>query len=159
MSSTSDGIQTVGTDRTATADARATNARSHPTHRTRAICTTAWATTATAATFNPATIPEGTTTPLPTARPAPMSRTADGSVKPSHARSEPPMPARRSPTPIPTCELAGPGQELGQRHEIGVLRLPQPPASLDELRAEEPQVRHGAAEGGHAQSQEGPADP
>ena len=71
---------------------------------------TACATTATATTWSPCSMP-----PLrgPVSAAAPRAKrtmaTADGSVKPSQAASPPASPPRERPTAKPTWLLAGPG--------------------------------------------------
>jgi hypothetical protein len=72
---------------------------------------TACATTATAATFRPASHPAPATSPSPPTPSANASITsALGSVNPTHAASAPHAPARRNPTASPTWLLAGPGR-------------------------------------------------
>ena len=72
---------------------------------------TAFATTATAATFSPFSQPAPLTSPI-CARPMAnsVSAMAEGSVKPSQATKPPSTPARCMPTPKPTWLLAGPGR-------------------------------------------------
>ena len=81
--------------------------------RRRAIATTAWATTATAAALSPATAPAtapsvGIVAPA-AARPSIVISTALGSVNPTNAASAPAHPARSRPTAIINWVLAGPG--------------------------------------------------
>ena len=72
---------------------------------------TANATTATATTLSPRSQPPAASSPN-AAMPYPnrISSAADGRVKPSHAATPPPMPARVMPTAMPTWLLAGPGR-------------------------------------------------
>ena len=159
MSSTSEGIQTVGTDRTADRR-REGHQRAQPSHAQ-----------------DPRHLHDGLGDDCDSRHLQPGNDPRGHHDSAAHGqasadeqngrwqREAHPRPQRATDAcapesdPHPHLRARRTGQELGQRHEIGVLRLPQPPASLDELRPEEPQVRHGAAEGGHAQSQEGPADP
>jgi hypothetical protein len=50
------------------------------------------------------------------------------------------------------------GQELAERHQIGILDLAQPAAFPDELLLQEAQMRHRPTEGDAAQLQEGQED-
>ena len=81
---------------------------------------------------------------------------ADGSVNPSQATTPPSRPARMIPSAIPTWLLAGPGQELTERHEVGVVRLVEPAAPDDVLLAEVAEVRDRSAERGQAEPSRDP---
>jgi hypothetical protein len=86
-------------------------ARVRSGHSDFAMPQTACATIATATTFRPCTAPEAASDSyraMPWANR--ISATADGSVKPSHAHSEPAHPARSMPSAMPTWLLAGPGR-------------------------------------------------
>ena len=99
------------------AHARATAAATSATPRrgqsgvsVPAMTQTAWATTATAATFSPCTQPAPDRSVETATSPSTVKATADGSVNPSHAATPPAIPARRVPIAIPSWLLAGPGR-------------------------------------------------
>ena len=72
---------------------------------------TAWAITATAATFSPCTTARPDTPPMRASpRPSRIMAMADGSVNASQAASMPAHPARFRPSAMPTWLLAGPGR-------------------------------------------------
>ena len=64
-----------------------------------------------------------------------------GSVNPSHAASAPAQPARSRPIAIVSWLLAGPGQRLAQRDEVGEGRVVEPAALVDERPALVAEVR------------------
>ena len=100
-----------GSAKVRTAARIASPARGRSGHSDLAIPHTAWATTATAATFNPWTAPEAATSlqrVMPYANA--ISAMAEGSVKPIQAINAPGQPARNKPSPMPTWLLAGPGR-------------------------------------------------
>ena len=100
----------LGTTRSAHAAPIAIAARNLPEARPGAMPQSAFATTATAATFSPCSQPASATSNV--ARPYANSTiaSAEGSVKPIHARRPPSHPARIVPIAMPTWLLAGPGR-------------------------------------------------
>ncbi len=83
-------LQTKGSSKTALAAASMMASRGPSLHSVRAMPQTAWATTATATIFRPWMNPPGRASPqraMPRANS--VSATAEGSVKPAQAASEP----------------------------------------------------------------------
>ena len=99
---------TPGCHRVSAQAAAISAARPGVAHRLRAMPHTAWATTI----FRPRTRPASNQPPAADENPSPSRAraSAEGSVKPSHAASAPPQPARISPSARPTWLLAGPGR-------------------------------------------------
>ena len=91
---TADWAKVVADRRTTTAAIAAMSRLVQSGVRDRDIRKTAWATTATVATFNPWTQPASATSTGPVTSANTTSATADGSVNPSHAASPPSIPAR-----------------------------------------------------------------
>ncbi len=130
-------------------------ARGRSGQRLRAMLHTACATTATATTCSPWSIPP-LSGPVSAAAPRAKSTmaTADGSVKPSQAATPARGPAAREAHREAHLAARRPGQELAEGHQVRVGRLAQPAAPLDELPAVVPQMRDRPAEGREAQAQE-----
>jgi hypothetical protein len=76
----------------------------------RAMPQTAFATTATAATFKPWSQPASATPVASMTTAKSTSANAEGSVKPTHESTPPSRPARIMPMAMPTWLLAGPGR-------------------------------------------------
>ena len=104
----------TGIASTATAARAARASRGASGVSRRAIASTAWATTATAAALSPATAPatgpsDGIAAPA-TTTPSRAIRAALGSVKPTHAAIAPGQPARSRPIATESWLLPGPGR-------------------------------------------------
>ena len=131
-----------GAARTTSAATMAIVARARSGARLRAMPQTACATTATATTFSPCSQPAvrvaNACTPIANSD----QRNRRGQREAEPGRQPAGSPARRIPIAMPTWLLAGPGQHLAQRHQVGVRRLVHPLPRLDVLLPEIAQVRH-----------------
>ena len=130
-------------------------ARGRSGQRLRAMLHTACATTATATTCSPWSIP-ALSGPVSAAAP---SREEDHGHRRREREAEPGGQPAREPAAREAhreAHLAAgrPGQELAEGHQVRVGRLAQPAAPLDELRPVVAQVRDRPAEGREPQAQE-----
>ena len=119
----------------------------------RHMTSTAWATTATAASLSPRTQPASVRSADSVSSAKATRMIADGRVNPEPGEdaAEPSGPKRSDRDP----ELAAgrTGERLAEREEVGEARLVEPPAALDVLAAEVGDVGDRPAEGRQAEAE------